>query len=207
MLFYGNSHTVFTGISSFTRLRELKSSADLATAKTGASLTVPKELPHVTHSPEERTPLAKFRQISGLDIRDSAQQICDNKERSEGLKRPSEKLKCDITDVTDAQRRVKSHSESDGDTRSESALKMGAPKIVSYDVGADETRMTKLRSRRHSEQKLADYKTSDERFRAECHDLYSSASDEGILSKELSSEEYLADRTDADVAKGLESEG
>ncbi|KAK2161935.1 hypothetical protein LSH36_107g02020 [Paralvinella palmiformis] len=188
-------------------LRELKSSADLATAKTGASLTVPKELPHVTHSPEERTPLAKFRQISGLDIRDSAQQICDNKERSEGLKRPSEKLKCDITDVTDAQRRVKSHSESDGDTRSELALKMGAPKIVSYDVGADETRMTKLRSRRHSEQKLADYKTSDERFRAECHDLYSSASDEGILSKELSSEEYLADRTDADVAKGLESEG
>ena len=183
----------------------MKSSAEVKSAKEEPITATHQELPRLMGSTEQTAPLAMFRQKSGLDIRDSIQQICDT-DHSRGRERLSEKLKCDISDAVDSQHRVKSHSESDSDGRCESALKIGASRKV-RDINVDETRTSKLRARRHSEQKLTEYKTAEDKFRLECHDLYSSASDEGILSKELSSEEYLADKTDADMAKGLESEG
>ena len=186
----------------------MKSAAVSTPATEVTAQTTPQQLPLVTQNVEQRAPLARFRQISGLDIRDSVQQICD-KESLEGRERPSEKVKCDIHDTRDAQTRVKSHSESDGNGRHESAAKIGVSRTASHEtsIREDQSRASKLRMRRHSEQKLGEYKSAEDKCRVEYHDLYSSASDEGILSKELSSEEYLPDKTDGDLAKGLESEG
>ena len=188
-----------------------------------SSPAVPHELPQ----PHSTPPLAKFRQKSGSDIVDGLPKICDKNRRTNlGLRmRPREPTQCDNIDRLDVQGRVRDRSKSENDarldikdlpvigakkSRTETRLKISDEDVR---ICEDRMRLSEERMRRFydktqtsDERRLHD-RINDDKFRSEFHDLHSSASDEGILSKELSSEEYLADKTEPDTAKGLESEG
>jgi hypothetical protein len=164
--------------------------------------------------------MAKFRQKSASDIVHGLPKICDKGHRSNlGLKiPPRDPIKCDNSNRLDVQGRMRDRSKSENDARLD---KKDLPVIGTNKsrierrirtsnedmrISADRMRRFSDKVRSSEERRLHD-RISDDKFRSEFHDLHSSASDEGILSKELSSEEYLADKTETDIAKGLESEG